>query len=134
MSKNGKRLAIGTLVAAAAGYVAGILTAPKAGKETRKDIKDTAVRTKTAAEKKLKEVHSELSELIDEGTSKAKSLKTSANDELQKALKTAGAAKDKARVLLSALHDGDAKDKDLKKALDEGSKAVAHLKTYLKNG
>ncbi|MCA1806602.1 MAG: YtxH domain-containing protein, partial [Actinobacteria bacterium] len=41
-NKSGK-FAIGAVFAAAAGYVTGILTAPKSGKETRKDIHDTAV-------------------------------------------------------------------------------------------
>jgi len=41
-------------------------------------------------------------------------------------------AKEKAREILSAVHEGDADDKDLKKAVDEASKAVAHLRTYLK--
>jgi gas vesicle protein len=36
---NFKRVAIGSGIAAAAGFVAGVLTAPKSGKETRADIK-----------------------------------------------------------------------------------------------
>lgn len=38
----GKKLAIGAIVGAAVGVVAGILTAPKSGKETRDDIKEKA--------------------------------------------------------------------------------------------
>ena len=37
--------------AAAAGFAAGILTAPKSGKETRKDLKKTAVKLKADTEK-----------------------------------------------------------------------------------
>ena len=37
--------------AAAAGFAAGILTAPKSGKETRKDLKKKAVKLKADAEK-----------------------------------------------------------------------------------
>lgn len=40
------KLAIGAIVGAAAGVVAGILTAPKSGKETRDDIKRKALETK----------------------------------------------------------------------------------------
>jgi len=36
-------------IAAAAGFVAGILLAPKSGKETRKDLKDKAMDVKTTA-------------------------------------------------------------------------------------
>ncbi len=39
---NGKKIAIGTAIGLAAGYVTGILTAPKSGKETRQDIKKIA--------------------------------------------------------------------------------------------
>ena len=37
--------------AVAAGFTAGILTAPKSGKETRKDLKDKAVKMKADTEK-----------------------------------------------------------------------------------
>lgn len=41
-------------------------------------------------------------------------------------------AKDKAREVLSSLHDGEAEDKDLKKAIAEATKAVENLRNYLK--
>ena len=37
--------------AVAAGFTAGILTAPKSGKETRKDLKDKAIKMKADTEK-----------------------------------------------------------------------------------
>ena len=48
------------------GYLAGILTAPKSGKETREDIKDTAVKTYSEAEKQLKKLHTELNDVLAE--------------------------------------------------------------------
>ena len=59
MAKNTGKWAAGAVVAGVAGYVAGILTAPKSGKETREDIKHAATKAKTEAEKKLKELHSD---------------------------------------------------------------------------
>lgn len=132
MDKRAKKFAIGAVVAAAAGYVAGILTAPKSGKETRKDIKDTAVRTYTAAEKELKVLHTELNKLMGEASKKANELKGSAKEGLDKATEAAKVAKEKARELLSAVHEGDADDKDLDNAVKEAKKAVEHLKSYLK--
>lgn len=44
MSKG--KVALGAVFGAVAGFVSGILLAPKSGKETRKDIKDAAVKTK----------------------------------------------------------------------------------------
>ena len=49
MSKG--KFALGALFGAAAGFVAGILTAPKSGKETREDIKRTASDVKGKASK-----------------------------------------------------------------------------------
>jgi gas vesicle protein len=135
MAKNNdsvKKFAVGALVAAAAGYVAGLLTAPKSGKETREDIKDTAKATFTAAEKELKMLHTELNKLLDEGRTKADELKGVGRENLDKAMANAKTAKEKVRELLSAVHEGDADDKDLKKAISDATKAVDHLKTYLK--
>src|SRR5262245_14836201 len=124
--KTSGKLALGTIIGAGVGFLAGILTAPKSGKETRKDIKDAAVKTKTEAERKLKGLHSELTDLIDEGKRKAKDAKAAAKDELNEALGKAHTAKEKTRDILSALHDGDAKDEDLKTAVDDAKKAVDH--------
>ncbi len=131
MDKRAKKFALGAVVAAAAGYVAGILTAPKSGKETREDIKDTAVRTYTAAEKELKVLHTELSKLVGEAGKKAGELQGAAQKNLDKAVDMAKAAKEKARDLLSAAHEGKAEDKDLSAAVQDAKKAAAHLKSFL---
>ena len=59
-----RKFAIGAALTAVAGYVAGVLTAPKSGKETRDDIKNKAVETYTTAEKELKKLHTELADVI----------------------------------------------------------------------
>ncbi|MBI3624486.1 YtxH domain-containing protein [Candidatus Saccharibacteria bacterium] len=131
MRNSTKRLAIGSLIGAAVGYVAGLLTAPKSGRETRKDIQQAAVKAKATAEKQLKALHSELDDLIKKGTTKAKQLKSTAQKELIEAIAKAQLTKEKARQILSAIHEGDADDTDLKKAVTEASKSVKHLKKYL---
>ena len=128
---NVKKFAVGAVLAAAAGYVAGILTAPKSGKETREDIKEGAQRAYSTAEKELKALHTELADLLAQARLKVDSLKGSAKENLAKAIEVAKIAKEKARELLSAVHEGDAADADLKKAIDEASKAAEHLKKYL---
>jgi len=132
MDKRSKRLAVGTVIAAAAGYIAGILTAPKSGKETRADIKDAAERTYTTAEKELKIIHTELNQLIDEARKRGAEFNGAAKENLDKAMVVAKTAKEKTRELLSAVHEGDADDKDLQKAITEGRKAVDHLKSFIK--
>src|ERR1035437_8517660 len=120
-SSTTKKWAIGALVAAAAGYLAGILTAPQSGKETRQDIKDTAHKGVT-----------ELGELIDKAKNELAELTGRAKDELSSAVDKANVAKEKAQSVLSAVRAGKAEDKDLQKAVEETTKAVNHLKSFLK--
>lgn len=54
MSKG--KFALGAIIGAAAGVVAGILTAPKSGKETRADLKAKADELKSDAEKTAADV------------------------------------------------------------------------------
>jgi len=130
--KKGTKVAVGTALAAGMGYAAGILSAPKSGKETRKDIQKKAMEAKKESERKLKQLNSELTDLIMKGKSTAKNAKDSTKAELHKALEAAVTAKEKGREILSALHEGETDDKDLKKAVSEVHKAVDHLKKYLK--
>lgn len=132
MSKTTKRWAIGTGLAAVAGYLAGILTAPKSGKETRQDIKDATERSVAEAEKQLKKLHTQMNDALGQAKEKVAELKGTAQKDMQAAIEKTNAAKQKARELLSALHEGGAEDKDLKKAIDEATKAVGHLQNYLK--
>lgn len=132
MSKKGQNIAIWTLVAASAGYVVGVLTAPKSGRETRKDIKRTASKAKTEAEKKIKELHSDLKELIEKVNKKKTKASAKVQKEMKQAVEGAKEAKEKARELLSALHDGDADDPDLKKAIRELTEAKENLENFLK--
>jgi gas vesicle protein len=131
IKKATKNLAIGTAIAAATGYIAGILTAPKSGKETRKDIQDTALKAKTEAEKRLKKAHSELSELVEKGKTHTAQLQDSAKAQYTALLTRGQAAKEKARDILSSVHEGTADDKDLQKAIKEVNAAIDSLKSYL---
>lgn len=131
MNKTTKRLALGTVFAAAAGYVTGILTAPKSGKETRQDIKDAAEQGMAEAEKQLKKLHTQMSDVLAEAKTKLDTVKGSAQKDLQNAIDKVTAAKEKAREMLSALHEGGAEDKDLKKAIKDANNAIDHLKSYL---
>lgn len=54
MSKG--KFAIGALIGVAAGFITGILTAPKSGKETRQDIKEASAKAKDVAVEKAAEV------------------------------------------------------------------------------
>src|SRR5665213_2847696 len=109
-SSNTKKFAVGAIVAGVVGYVAGILTAPKSGKETRADIKKTAVSSFAEAEKQLKKLHTQLGEMIAEAKTEASKLSGKARDEVDKVINRAKDAKESARELLSATHEGVADD------------------------
>jgi gas vesicle protein len=125
-----KKFAIGALITGVVGYIVGILTAPKSGKETREAIKDKAYETYTAAEKELKKLHTELTDVIDEVSDRITSFKNS--KEVSGALDKGRDAKQKAREVLSTLHDGEANDKDLKKAISDATSAIEHLRDFLR--
>ena len=131
---NNKKWALGAILAAIGGYITGILTAPKSGKETRQDIKDEAVKLKSEAEKKLKQLHTELDKLIAEVKDKAGGAADDAKDAAHKAVAAAEAAKEKVREILSGIHAGEAEDKDLDAAIKDASKALDNLKKYVKSG
>jgi len=132
MAKTAKKLAIGAAVAGAAGYLAGILTAPKSGKETRDDIASTAQKGITEAEKELKKLHTELDKVLGEAKSRSGDLSGRTQKELNDLMTKAKDTKEKAREMLSVIHEGTAEDKDLQKAIKDASKAVDHIRDYLK--
>ncbi len=127
-----KRVAIGGSIAAAAGYVAGILTAPKSGKLTRQDIKHVTTESITTAEKDLKRLHTELGKTITDTRKSGEKLSKKAQDELDELLEKAKDTKEKAREMISAVHEGNADDKDLKKAIKDANAAIDHIRDFLK--
>lgn len=133
MKDSTKKFALGAGIAAAAGYLAGILTAPQSGKETREDIKNTAVTTIREAEKQLKRLHTELNDTIAAAKEEAERLTGKAKKELDAAIEVSKDAKEKIREILSAVHEGRAEDKELQRSIRDAKKAIAHLKAYLKS-
>jgi len=63
MSKS--KIALGVIVGAAAGVVAGLLTAPKSGKETRADVARKARELKDDAADKYDQMKDKASEVAD---------------------------------------------------------------------
>jgi|ADGO01.1.fsa_nt_gi hypothetical protein len=133
MDKRTKRFAVGALLAAAAGYIAGILTAPKSGKETREDIKNAAVKNVQSRRERIEgAAHRAKQTQSAKQARRLASSRVRTQKNFDKAVEGAKVAKEKARELLSAVHEGDAEDKDLKQAIEEAKKAAEHLKSFLK--
>jgi len=70
MSKG--KFAVGALFGAAAGFITGILTAPKSGKETREELKAKAEKAKSEAGKKAEQVASKATDMTNDAKLKAK--------------------------------------------------------------
>jgi len=129
--KKSRNIALGTLLVGLVGYAVGILTAPRSGRRTRREVHRRTVHAKLEAERKLKKLHSELGDLIKTGNSKVQKTKTKVRTELIEAIDGAKQAKEKARKVLSALHEGYAEDEDLDKAIKNIKKASNHLKRFV---
>lgn len=136
MKKSAKTVAIGTLVAGAVGYIAGILTAPKSGAETRLSLRDAGESSITEIEKQLKRMHTELNDLLGEASEKGKytagKLKSDEEALQGDIVGKATRARQKTREILSAIHDGNADDRDLDKAVIEATKAIKSIRSYLR--
>lgn len=134
MNRRTKGIAIGTLMAGAMGYVAGILTAPKSGSETRQSIRSAKRTAFIEGERKLKQLHTELGDLLAQVNDLAKhgvskqQMKVLQEDVVTGATRT----RQKTREILSALHDGSADDNDLDKAISEAVRSIKSIRAYLK--
>jgi len=130
--KTAKKLAAGAALAGAAGYLAGLLTAPKSGRETREEIRSATGSKISEVEKQLKNLHGELDSLAGEAKGRGDDLNGKAQKELHKLAETAKDSKDKVREVLTSVQKGKATDKDLTKAVADAKHAIDHIKDYLK--
>jgi len=73
MSKT--KIAIGAIVGAAAGIIAGMLTAPKSGKETRADLRDKASELKANAARRTEAAESRAEEVVNDVKAKVDAYK-----------------------------------------------------------
>jgi gas vesicle protein len=130
-STDVKKIAIGASIAAAAGYIAGVLTAPKSGKQTRRDMKRAAQKGVQSAEAEAKKLQHEAEDLMKEAKSKGADLSDKARKELNELVDKAKIAKDKATTLVVAVKNGEADDKELQRALDQARNALKNVRKYL---
>lgn len=129
---SAKAVAISTLIAAGAGYLTGILTAPKSGKQTRNDITSGVNKKRRESEMQLKKLHSEITGNLKEAETRAKKAQTKVTKEFQDATDKARLAKNKAKDMLSAVHNGEADDPNLQAVVEEVKLAKSNLTKFLK--
>jgi len=105
MSKG--KIAFGTLLGAAGGFIAGILSAPKSGKETRDSVKD-------AARKVRDNVVDEAEKIKTVATEKAEQAKAKATDVADEASVFANNLKGRAEQAIDGAKKGFAQDPQVK--------------------
>lgn len=132
-SNTAKKVALGSAIAGAVGYLAGILSAPKSGKQTRHDIASKAGEAKDTAEDQLHQVNEELKDLIKNTKDKTAGMGSTARAEYNETLIKAKDAQNKAGEVLKAVKSGGADNPDLDKAIRQAKQAARNLGKYLKS-
>ena len=132
-SNMGRKIAIGSAVAGLAGYLAGILTAPKSGQQVRKDLANKAGDIKHESEDQLRDLNDELKDLIKSTKVKTIALSSSARTEFNEAVIKAKDAQNKSAQVLKAAKAGEASDPDLNKAVKQARQAIKNLGKFLKS-
>ena len=128
MSGNGKFLR-GGIIGVIIGGIAGVLFAPKSGKETRDDIKKGAVKAKRQTEKQLKRLYSELDERIATAMKSVEKLSGTAKKELEEVIEASRPLKDKIKELISSLRDGDEVDEtEVENTIEKANRTASKLK------
>jgi gas vesicle protein len=130
---TGRKMAVSALIAGAAGYLGGLLTAPKSGKETRKQLAEEAEGLKESTEEQLQKANDELKVVIKDAKTKTVSLSAQAREEFNEALIRAKDAQNKATTTLKAMKSGEAEDPELNKAVKQAKQAAKNLSKYFKS-
>ena len=128
-----RKVAIGSAIAGTVGYLAGIITAPKSGADTRADLADKAADAKDSAEDQLNQANDELKDMLKTTKEKTVALSSSARSEFNEAVIKAKDAQNKANEVLKAFRSGEASDPELNKAVKQAKQAARNLGKYLKS-
>ena len=129
--KTGRKVALGAAIAGLGGYLAGVLTAPKSGKETRAQLAEQAGDVKNNTDVQLALAQRELGVVIKEAQAKTLKLSAQARAEFNEALIRAKDAQNKAKIVAKAFKDGQAEDPELNKAVKQAKQAQKNLSKFL---
>lgn len=132
MSKESNNIAGGVLLGAVVGFIAGILMAPKSGKDTRHDIANAAIKVADQAEKKLRAAQHELSEFVNKAEEQAKKVGRKISFEAKESIENAKHARAQTAEALAAFKRGESTNEDLDIAVKNAHSALDSLKTYFK--
>jgi gas vesicle protein len=130
---TGKKIALGAAVAGVVGYLGGILTAPKSGKETRKQLAEEAEGVKESTEEQLSKANDDLKVLLKDTKTKTVALSAQAREEFNEAVIRAKDAQNKTSAALKAMKAGEAEDPELNKAVKQARQAAKNLGKFFKS-
>lgn len=131
MKKNSRNIIVGAILVGAASYVAGILTAPKKGKETREDIRHASVNFKISLEKALKKLYTDSSRQLERALNVNQNLTAQTKKELDLLIASVKHAKDKIKVYLTSLRDGEIEEEEITLLLTDGRDNTERLKFFV---
>jgi gas vesicle protein len=122
----------GTIIGAVAGALAGVLLAPKSGKETQDDIKRKVKGTYEDIQRRLEQMSSEVAGRVDNLKEAAKDLKGEAREESQELISRAEVLKQDLHISATNLAKSGAQTKDVavkqvKQLLNEGASVMTEL-------
>jgi gas vesicle protein len=128
----------GTIIGAAVGAVAGLLLAPKSGKETRADIKRNVKGTYQDVMKQLEKMSNDMTGRVNDLREAAKDLKGEAREESQELIRRAEVLKQDLRVSANSLAASGNQTKDVaikqvKQLLNEGAGVMSELERVTKH-
>jgi gas vesicle protein len=135
---SGKGFVKGTIIGAALGALAGLLLAPKSGKETQDDIKRKVKGTYQDVQTQLRTMSDEVGGRVDSLKSAAKELKGEAREESQELIRRAEVLKQDLRIASTNLAESGAQTKEtavkqVQHLLDDGAKVMAELERVTKH-
>jgi len=131
-------VAKGTIFGLIVGAIAGLLLAPKSGKETQADIKRKIKATAGDIQERLESMSGEITGRVDTLKEAAKDLRGEAKEESQELIKRAEVLKQDLRISATNLSKQgsaakDATIKDVKLLLNEGSSVMDELERVTKH-
>jgi gas vesicle protein len=137
-SNKGGGFVKGTLIGAIVGAVAGILLAPKSGKETQADLKRKVKGTYQDVQNQLHQMSDDMAGRVDSLKIAAKELKGEAKEESQELIRRAEVLKQDLRIAGANVAESGAQTKEaavknVKHLLDDGTKVMAELERVTKH-
>lgn len=129
--QHAKTATVAGLIGLGVGLVAGYLTAPQSGKETREDIMNKSRDLKDQAVEQYHETKDKISQAIEEGMEAANNFTGSSKRTLMNLVNKAKEAEYKAMDVFRAVKSGEADDRNLDKAVSHANKAKDNLLKFL---